>query len=790
MHLDFPTLLLIRLCLDGFLVALYLSFARRHPSVGGPAWWAISVAASAISTLGVGSALSHVDALNVLNVGGSLTAMYVSHVCVWLGLRRYLGLPVRSSLKWAVWGGVAMFMAQALLLEVWDSPAARRALFMLAGLMLAVLSLKLVRRQGERHSSVEFKALRWLLVIEGLVLATLLVRLLGKVGTEAPSLLSSSASYVVLFMTLDSLVRAVVLSSLVSYRMQQTNERTLQKLEEGKAKLRALIDNIHAGVIAFNPDQTIETINTAARQFVGWPAAVPSSATVPIGALDWSLLNTDGQPMARHEMPFERVLATGRPLSDVVIGVRAQSSSDVRWALCNAFAENDALGGLRHVVITFVDITSLQLAQSEQKALQVQLSQSQKMEALGTLAGGVAHDFNNILAAILGNAELARQDLLPDAPARQSLHEISTAARRGRELVRQILAFSRKQPMERQRVSMRAILAESCSLLKAAMPSQVQLDAQCGPGDLSVHADATQLGQVLLNLGTNALHAIGSQPGRLELRADRFRLDDVALPPGLPSTWLGVIRVRVKDNGCGMDEITRQRMFEPFFTTRSLGTGTGLGLPVVLGIVQSHEGTIDVQSEPGVGSTFEMFFPAAATEAGSGYIDSNWPRSDVVPLIEHSVEIDSLPETTQMPSSVQNVSMSSEPDPTPRHVLYLDDDDTLVFLVRRLLQRKGYTVTAFTDQQEAIAAVRAQPDAFDLFMTDFNMPGKSGLDVAKEVLAINPSLPVAVASGYITDELQAESVAAGVREVVFKTDAVEDFCAVVARLVNGPEQAG
>ena len=494
--------------------------------------------------------------------------------------------------------------------------------------------------------------------------------------------------------------------------------------------------------------------------------------------------------MARHEMPFERVLATGRPLSDVVIGVRAQSSSDVRWALCNAFAENDALGGLRHVVITFVDITSLQLAQSEQKALQVQLSQSQKMEALGTLAGGVAHDFNNILAAILGNAELARQDLLPDAPARQSLHEISTAARRGRELVRQILAFSRKQPMERQRVSMRAILAESCSLLKAAMPSQVQLDAQCGPGDLSVHADATQLGQVLLNLGTNALHAIGSQPGRLELRADRFRLDDVALPPGLPSTWLGVIRVRVKDNGCGMDEITRQRMFEPFFTTRSLGTGTGLGLPVVLGIVQSHEGTIDVQSEPGVGSTFEMFFPAAATEAGSGYIDSNWPRSDVVPLIEHSVEIDSLPETTQMPSSVQNVSMSSEPDPTPRHVLYLDDDDTLVFLVRRLLQRKGYTVTAFTDQQEAIAAVRAQPDAFDLFMTDFNMPGKSGLDVAKEVLAINPSLPVAVASGYITDELQAESVAAGVREVVFKTDAVEDFCAVVARLVNGPEQAG
>ena len=131
--------------------------------------------------------------------------------------------------------------------------------------------------------------------------------------------------------------------------------------------------------------------------------------------------------------------------------------------------------------------------------------------------------------------------------------------------------------------------------------------------------------------------------------------------------------------------------------------------------------------------------------------------------------------------------MTSEPESTHHHILYLDDDDTLVFLVRRLLQRRGYTVTAFTDQQEAIEAVRAQPDTFDLFMTDFNMPGMSGLDVARAVLAISPSLPVAVASGYITDELQAEAVAAGVREVVFKTDAVEDFCGVVARLVKGSD---
>ena len=590
------------------------------------------------------------------------------------------------------------------------------------------------------------------------------------------------APFVILFLTLDSLVRTTLLSALVSYRLQQARERDHQELREGKAGLRALLDNIHAGVIVLHPDRTVKTINSAALGFLGHVGEALAQEGQPSQPLDWALLREDGKPMARHERPFERVLATGMPMSDVIMGLQPEGQTEVRWALCNAFAENDHLGGLRHVVLTFVEITSLQSAQRDQKKLQEQLSQSQKMQALGTLAGGVAHDFNNILAAILGNAELAREDVPEGSDAMQSLHQIGVAARRGRELVRQILAFSRQQPLERKRVSMRAILAESCGLLKPVMPSHVKLGTACGPGDLSVNADATQLGQVLVNLGTNALLAIGNHPGKLTMQVNRFPMHSTLLPKALPKDWLGAIRVQVSDDGCGMDEATRQRIFEPFFTTRKLGSGTGLGLPVVLGIVEGHEGVIEVRSEPGEGTTFNLFFPAAVADLGTTYIDSGWPQGKALP--EQEAPGADIMKVPQDASSVQNVTMRVDTPTTSRHVLYLDDDDTLVFLVRRLLERRGFKVTTFTDQQEAIDAVRAKPDGFDLLMTDFNMPGMSGLDVARAVLAISPTLPVAVASGYITDELQVEAKAAGVQEVVFKTDAVEDFCTVVARLVD------
>jgi two-component system, cell cycle sensor histidine kinase and response regulator CckA len=312
----------------------------------------------------------------------------------------------------------------------------------------------------------------------------------------------------------------------------------------------------------------------------------------------------------------------------------------------------------------------------------------------------------------------------------------------------------------------------------------VQLVKQVALDVPAILADPTRLGQVLLNLGTNAVHALQGRPGQIAFLVDAVGPDDPALPQELIEhgrrSGLGAVRISVRDDGCGMDEATRARIFEPFFTTKGVGQGTGLGLPMVLGIVEAHGGAIEVDSRPGEGTIFTLYFPATAEKPPAPAPDSvRAPLDDGTMPVSTSGEPPS-PDTV----SVEFPAMSDDTIAAPAHILYLDDDDTLVFLVRRLLERRGYKVTAVCDQQEAIDAVRRDPQGFALLMTDYNMPGMSGIDVAREVLSINPRLPVAVASGYISDELQAEAQAAGVTEVVFKTDAVEAFCEVVARLVR------
>jgi len=386
---------------------------------------------------------------------------------------------------------------------------------------------------------------------------------------------------------------------------------------------------------------------------------------------------------------------------------------------------------------------------------EAQLRDVQKMESIGTLAGGIAHDFNNILGAILGNVALARDDVGPGHPALVSLEEIHKASVRARNLVQQILAFSRHEPQELVTQPLRPVVEETCKLLRATLPARVTLDVRLGEQPLPVLADTTQVQQVLMNLCTNAWQALKDGGGRIVVGLEEAVLDTAtsqrlgAVPAG-PYAHLWV-----SDSGVGMDAATRERVFEPFFTTKPVGQGTGLGLSVVHGIVRAHHGAIDVDTAPGQGCTFHLYFPLAAL----------------------------LPAATITAAEAAEATPAAPAVGHGEHVLYVDDDPTMLIMVERILERSGYRVSTCPSALEAIAAVRAQPEAYDCVVTDYNMPDFSGLDFARELARLRPRLPVIISSGYVTPELRDEARLAGVRGLLEKQNTFQDLTRLVGRIL-------
>ncbi|MBI5911549.1 MAG: PAS domain S-box protein [Betaproteobacteria bacterium] len=447
-----------------------------------------------------------------------------------------------------------------------------------------------------------------------------------------------------------------------------------------------------------------------------------------------------------------------------------------RWLETHAAPMRDATGEVAMLLGIARDITERKRVEAEHAQLEAQLRESQKMEALGTLAGGVAHDFNNIVAAIMGNVELARQDVGPRHAALESLEEIRKAGRRAKDLVQQILAFGRRQVFERQLIPLAPVVEESVRLLRSTLPAGVSVSVECAPDAPLVQADATQVQQVLLNLCANAWQAMQGQkrPAAIAVSLAPYLANGapymgperrssggrIALRPGRYAC------LTVRDTGPGMDQTTRSRIFEPFFTTKPVGKGTGLGLAVVHGIVQDHGASIAVHSAPGEGAAFRIYFPAVQAPAAV----APWPL----------VELKQEPSAARKENGEAPVLQGEG-----KSILYVDDDEAIVFLMTRLLEREGYRVTGCTDQREALAAVRSRPEAFDLVVTDYNMPGLTGLDLARALRDIRADLPVALASGYITEELRAEAPAAGVIELVYKPNTVDELCGVIARLAHG-----
>ena len=393
-------------------------------------------------------------------------------------------------------------------------------------------------------------------------------------------------------------------------------------------------------------------------------------------------------------------------------------------------------------------------AQKEKLKLEKRLQHFQRMEAIGTLAGGIAHDFNNILFPILGYSELLFQDLPEDSDAYDMADQIYRAAIRARELIRQILTFSRQTEMENQVISFQTIIKEALKLLRASIPKNIGILSHISEDCPPVMGDPTKLHQIIMNLCTNAFHAVEETGGKFEVSLDPVALTANHLN-GLEKLGEGrYVRLTVADNGHGMDDNTVVQIFDPYFTTKTEGKGTGLGLAVIYGIVRQLKGDIKVYSEPGRGSSFQVFLPAA-----------------------------------ERPGALK---ARSEPDMEggTEHILLVDDENSIAHMGKQFLKRYGYRVSMFTDSREALAAFSAAPDQFDLVVTDMTMPGMTGDVLAEKIKAIRQNIPVILCTGFSEKITSANYDKTAVDNFFMKPVSIKALSRTIRRLLDRASGSG
>jgi PAS domain S-box-containing protein len=511
-------------------------------------------------------------------------------------------------------------------------------------------------------------------------------------------------------------------------------------LSESDEKYRSILETIEEGYFEVDLAGNLTFLNDSLCKIMGYPRT--------------TLLDMNNQDYTTPETAkkmyndFNQIYRTGHSVQQTNYEIiRKDGIKRIIELSCSLMKDNQNQPIGFYGIVR--DISERLQAKEEKKKIETQLQQSQKMEAIGTLAGGIAHDFNNILSLIFGYTELAMGNLPEDSHARSDMNKLLQAGDRARDLVKQILTFSRHTEQEQKPILIQPIVKEALKLLRATLPTTIEIRQNIATTSM-VLADPTQMHQVIMNLCTNAYHAMSEKGGVLDVSLTDIDLDAEFTTKHL-NTYPGpYLRLTVSDTGQGIEEKALDRIFEPYFTTKGQNGGTGMGLAVVHGIVKSHGGIITVYSKPGKGSTFNVFLPR----------------------IEHA-EADK--ET--------DVRLGKIPTGN-EHILFIDDEPAIVDIGKGMLEHLGYTVEVRTSPIEALAAFKALSGKFDLIISDMTMPKMTGDELAKELMTIRPDIPIILCTGFSEHINEEQAKAIGIRKLIMKPFIMREMAEAIRQVLD------
>jgi len=550
-------------------------------------------------------------------------------------------------------------------------------------------------------------------------------------------------------------------------KIVQENERLRERVRRLEAERLAkvartpdwtisFLERIPMGLVQVSTDGAVHFANSEAQRVLG--LAFDELEDRYITDFEGATFHEDGSPCPVEDYPVTRCLVTGEPQPAQMVGVELRDG-DVSWAIFTAMPTFAGTPPERTgALVAFVDVTEMQESRIRQREIEGQLLEARRLEAVGKLAGGVAHDFNNILAVISGMAFVLASSDKADPKDRAALDAISRSCRRGRDLVRNLLGFARKGTSERRLVALNGVVEEVASLLERTLPETVRIESRCSDEAPAVIGDPSEIATMLMNLCLNAADALEAAEREDPcIRVETEPCEDAELGPG---KW---VRLTVADNGCGIPPDVIDKVFEPFFTTKPFGKGTGLGLSMVYGTAQNHDGDVRIESEPGVGTTISVLLPSSE-QVEEGARPRPPSSSGSLPSID--------------PAKAKELARTMR-----LNVLVVEDDVEVLASTRRLVETLGHEVVEADTGARAISVAGAGDPIVDAVLLDLRLPDMDGEAIFGAIRETRPEMPVILTSGYVDEAISQRLLDAGAVTLLPKPLDVEQLQSVLEAVV-------